>query len=628
MSRKIFLLFMVFLCTNLAFAQESIIDYEYLKIDIENQIAFELDFENNYKIEKFEVNSNFLPQTIENAQYLNSFESSNSRYRVNEEENDFKLSFFYGKSNLKEKNYIDNYFVLESTIYRPKVMKKQEFPITEFNESNKEYLEMDGLIDSTDEMQKEVSRIVEGRDDVYEVALTVADWIEKYVDYDLSTLTENPDQSASEIFDSKKGVCKEITILYVSMMRQLGVPARIATGFSYTNSEELVEFVGSNWGGHAWAEVLIDGQWVPFDLTYKQYGFVDASHIILERGSQVNLGSVSINASGNGIKIIEGALRSDTKFEIVEKTKKIEAEKLKIVVDGTQKLSYDSYGYINLSIENKDNFYKVLYPQVSKVKEVTEINGLDLIFLKPEEKKEIYYTFKIPKVRKSGYQVIYPFIIWFEDEKITYNVSVSENYLYFEKENLPKAKEIELKYSQNQLDFDCFVIFGKTNKAACEVKNPNNYIFKDVYVCVDSVCEENDLSIYETRVVTFNIGKKDFATVRYFYGNVDETVPVELEKPEIVYDYELSENGVLSLEAEIENYYENQNLEVYKDGKLVKQFEMQKEKIAIPLDEGFNEINIELYVDGDNYSQRVFEVRVPESGFWGFFKNLWFSIFG
>jgi len=106
------------------------------------------------------------------------------------------------------------------------------------------------------------------------------------------------------------------------MSRSLGIPARVVSGYAYTDSEEVVEFVGSHWGGHAWAEVLIDDTWVPFDLTYKQYGYVDASHIILNQNEKTYANSVSINGSGIGFNIKPNSLKTDSNFNIIDKREK------------------------------------------------------------------------------------------------------------------------------------------------------------------------------------------------------------------------------------------------------------------------------------------------------------------
>jgi transglutaminase-like putative cysteine protease len=58
----------------------------------------------------------------------------------------------------------------------------------------------------------------------------------------------------------------------------VGIPARYVSGLAYTNWE------GKNgWGPHAWAEVYFPGYgWVAYDITYGQFGYVDATHIKLK----------------------------------------------------------------------------------------------------------------------------------------------------------------------------------------------------------------------------------------------------------------------------------------------------------------------------------------------------------
>jgi transglutaminase-like putative cysteine protease len=68
--------------------------------------------------------------------------------------------------------------------------------------------------------------------------------------------------SALEIIESSCGDCSEHALLYVTLCRAAGIPARRCSG--YVN-------VGSQWGAHAWAEVWL-GRWVGADPTTGEIG--------------------------------------------------------------------------------------------------------------------------------------------------------------------------------------------------------------------------------------------------------------------------------------------------------------------------------------------------------------------
>lgn len=85
--------------------------------------------------------------------------------------------------------------------------------------------------------------------------------------------------SAREVLRTRVGDCNEHTVLYVAMVRALGIPARIAVG--------LVSVHGAFYY-HAWPEVYLTegttrGLWLPVDPTLNQFP-ADATHLRLARG--------------------------------------------------------------------------------------------------------------------------------------------------------------------------------------------------------------------------------------------------------------------------------------------------------------------------------------------------------
>ena len=88
--------------------------------------------------------------------------------------------------------------------------------------------------------------------------------------YSLSVPTPPPGMSAIEdfLFNSKKGYCEHYATAMILMLRTLGIPARVVTGFS---GGELNKYGGyiivreSN--AHSWVEAAIDNKWMRFDPT-------------------------------------------------------------------------------------------------------------------------------------------------------------------------------------------------------------------------------------------------------------------------------------------------------------------------------------------------------------------------
>jgi hypothetical protein len=82
--------------------------------------------------------------------------------------------------------------------------------------------------------------------------------------------------TVADVIASKRGDCSEHALLFVTLARAAGVPARAVSGLLYMGDESLA------FAAHAWAEVALDGSWVPVDPTWGQVE-LDASHVTLER---------------------------------------------------------------------------------------------------------------------------------------------------------------------------------------------------------------------------------------------------------------------------------------------------------------------------------------------------------
>ncbi len=96
-------------------------------------------------------------------------------------------------------------------------------------------------------------------------------FVNQYVNYDLNLMGE--DKSSEWVFENRKGVCVEYANLLTALLRISSIPTRYINGYSYSLKEG--KFVG-----HTWVEVLLeDGTWVPFDPTWLEGGYLDATHI-------------------------------------------------------------------------------------------------------------------------------------------------------------------------------------------------------------------------------------------------------------------------------------------------------------------------------------------------------------
>ncbi len=145
------------------------------------------------------------------------------------------------------------------------------------------YVQNTSLIQSRNEtIRNKALEIVGNYSSLFEIvgklAIWVSDNIEYSYDYTNSSGTyddyiSNNQLSAQWVYDNRIGVCDEFAILFIAFCRSLNISSRYVYGYAYANG---------GFGAHAWAEVYFPGHgWVPFDLTYEEYGWLDATHFKL-----------------------------------------------------------------------------------------------------------------------------------------------------------------------------------------------------------------------------------------------------------------------------------------------------------------------------------------------------------
>lgn len=73
--------------------------------------------------------------------------------------------------------------------------------------------------------------------------------------------------TASQVARSLEGDCTEVSILLVALLRSLGIPARVASGYVYVD-----EHMGASpqFAMHSWTQALMDGRWVDLDAALPQ----------------------------------------------------------------------------------------------------------------------------------------------------------------------------------------------------------------------------------------------------------------------------------------------------------------------------------------------------------------------
>ncbi len=118
------------------------------------------------------------------------------------------------------------------------------------------------------EIQRLANDIVGDETDAWAAAKKLERWV-------LENLTEKSMDvgfaSALEVCRDRAGDCSEHAVLLAALCRAAGIPANVSMGLLH---------LGGVWGGHAWNEVWIDGEWYPLDATLG-LGFVDPLHLTM-----------------------------------------------------------------------------------------------------------------------------------------------------------------------------------------------------------------------------------------------------------------------------------------------------------------------------------------------------------
>jgi hypothetical protein len=383
------------------------------------------------------------------------------------------------------------------------------------------YTKPSETIDSDNEDIIKIANLLgRGEDDLYVVVYKLAEWTKNNVEYDLSTLTAEITQKASWVLTNKQGVCDELTSLFIALNRALGIPAKFVSGISYTNSELFTD----QWGPHGWAEVYFPNYgWIPFDVTYGEFGFIDPTHIKLKESIDGKDTSTRYLWLGRNIDLETKKL--DIKTTLLEKKGLINpfiSLKLKPIKDAT---GFGSYNLIETEVKNLKNYYISTELYLSKPDEVKIIGDERIqILLKPEEKKKVYWTVKLSQNLNSNYIYTFPLAVY-SLRNVSARASFGSTFddpvfsLTEIKDILEQRQEEEKKVYSKEVNLKCDINkdeFYEYENALinCEIKNIGNILLENINICMEKECKKIDLGISQSKEINFSvmgdyIGKKE-----------------------------------------------------------------------------------------------------------------------
>ncbi len=360
-----------------------------------------------------------------------------------------------------------------------------------FPEGLEEYTESEEYVLADDPFIKNKAQQL-ATNDAFETLYNLAEYVRKNMEYNTSY---QEIMDASWVMQEKKGVCSHYTILFMSLARSLGLATRYVSGVAYSNKENKCR-------EHAWAEVwLPEYGWVPFDTTFRQYSWLDSSHVELMQNTDAGSASISYRYLG---EIETGKLKIDT--EIIETGEEfvlpldIELSPL------TDKISTDSFLPLKVKIKNPYNYYLTVPVRVSLAPGVFGENE-KIILLKPYSEAFEYFIIYIDPENYENCQdsciatlevrdVFENFdnaIVKFEKGATKITISEAQKFASVHEENVDFYCKVgdEYYYGYEEMEIECVV----TNR---ESK-------KELSICNKNICEEFIIDMDESKSIVINI---------------------------------------------------------------------------------------------------------------------------
>lgn len=138
-------------------------------------------------------------------------------------------------------------------------------------------------------------RVVGGEKDAYHKALKIQNYLRENYNYNLAVPRAPEDRDVVDyfLFDQPAGFCSHYASAMTVMLRSVGVPARVVTGYAmgeFTQERQAYRVPES--GAHAWVEVFFPGYgWVEFEPTPARTAIVytEEAQPVEEPGTVVEL---------------------------------------------------------------------------------------------------------------------------------------------------------------------------------------------------------------------------------------------------------------------------------------------------------------------------------------------------
>jgi transglutaminase-like putative cysteine protease len=112
------------------------------------------------------------------------------------------------------------------------------------------------------------TEITAGARSDYERALLLQNWFRAEFDYSTEIEEGHGNSAIEDFLERRSGYCEQFAGTYAAMARWLGMPSRVAVGYTPGQRDDGGAYAVAGRNAHAWPEVWFDGLgWVPFEPT-------------------------------------------------------------------------------------------------------------------------------------------------------------------------------------------------------------------------------------------------------------------------------------------------------------------------------------------------------------------------
>lgn len=502
------MIILIGLLSNICFAD----DYE-LKTDSNpfnyNYMNINLDISGNltvsgstHTLSRLETRISQYPKESDYINYR--FFNSNPDYKIDNN----SIVFSYNNNEISDNLPYIIHSGLKVYKNHPKILRDPNFPMTNTPSEYSQYLQKTETIDINFEIRNKAAELVQNARGSFEAAFLIGKWVNQNVKYDATPFTESTVQKASWVYSEKKGVCDEITTLFIAMTRSVGLPGRFVSGVAYTDTTH-------DFGNHAWAEIYLGEEgWVPFDVTYGELGWIDSTHIPLSKTVDSVTNAVSASGYGNNVKLTPSKI--DFNINLLD-VGRHEFPDVTLSVDLlAKKISHDSYNIVEAEIYNNENSYLITDVYISDVTNlIIDGSNRKFVFLEPKRSTKFYWIIKTNESldRKGLYK--FPIHLYLRANKsvnIDFNVSdiwptYSKSYV----DNiLEESIESELNEKSKFLNIECepadFYIINENSTLNCELNNLNTNTLQNIKVCLKDYCNNiNSIEGQDKKEISFPI---------------------------------------------------------------------------------------------------------------------------